>query len=42
MKLRNMSAILKKGEVEKASPVYLENAQNAIWLFNLQNNYLDF
>ena len=40
--LRKKYAMLKIGEGVEPSPVYLENCQNAIWLFNIQNTYFDF
>jgi len=40
--LREKCAMLKIGEGVEPSPVYFENCQNAIWLFNIQNTYFDF
>lgn len=41
-RLRKRNAILRNGETAIVSPIYSENCQNAIWLFNVQNTYLDF
>ena len=35
-------AILKCGDTEKVSPIYLENAIHAIWLAFVQSNYSEF